>query len=96
MRSLGFHATFLGCFVPGAIQTTCCCIAISRMGFAFQMWMADMAMQVGKALDHGVGALSFGVELAGGQQSFPTGPTWHLYTGDDSRSAKTPCQPPHI
>ena len=35
-------------------------------------------------MDNGVGALSFGVELAGGQLAFPTGPTWHLYSGDDA------------
>ena len=36
-------------------------------------------------MDNGVGALSFGVELAGGQLSFPSGPTWHLYSGDDAK-----------
>ena len=60
-------------------------------GCSVQMWLAHM-MKVGKAMDHWVGALSFGVELADGQHSFPTSPTWHLYTGDDSRSAEAPCR----
>ena len=36
-------------------------------------------------MDNGVGALSFGVELPGGQLAFPTGPTWELYSGDDAK-----------
>ena len=31
-----------------------------------------------------IGALSFGVELGGGKASYPTSPTWMLYTGNDS------------
>ena len=36
-------------------------------------------------MDNGAGALSFGVELAGGQRAFPTAPTWALYSGDDTK-----------
>ncbi len=35
-------------------------------------------------MDNGVGALTFGVELAGGRVTWPSGPTWLLYSGDDS------------
>lgn len=43
-----------------------------------------MHAQVGAAMDNGVGALTFGVELAGGRVTWPSGPTWLLYGGDDS------------
>ncbi|KAK9907269.1 hypothetical protein WJX75_000339 [Coccomyxa subellipsoidea] len=39
---------------------------------------------VGAAMDNGVGALTFGVELSGGRVTWPSGPTWLLYGGDDS------------
>eukprot|EP00884_Botryococcus_braunii_P014758 jgi/Botrbrau1/23283/Bobra.0102s0026.1 len=35
-------------------------------------------------LRNGVGALTFGVELPVGKHSYPSAPTWMLYTGDDT------------
>jgi len=39
---------------------------------------------VGTALDTGVGARPFGGDVGGGRVSWPSGPTWLLYSGDDS------------
>lgn len=49
-----------------------------------QTLLSALDAQVGAALDNGVGALTFGVELPGGKLSWPTGPTWLLYGADDS------------
>ncbi|CAL8462880.1 g2414 [Coccomyxa elongata] len=46
-------------------------------------------MLVGTALDNGVGALTFGVDVGGGRMSWPSGPTWLLYGGDDSHCAES-------
>ena len=36
--------------------------------------------------NNGIGALTFGAKIpSNGKLSFPTGPTWMLYAGDDSR-----------
>lgn len=51
--------------------------------------MKMRGLQVGMALDNGVGALTFGVDVGGGRVSWPSGPTWLLYGGDDSHCAES-------
>lgn len=42
-------------------------------------------LQMAMVSKNGIGALSFGVEIGGGKVSYPTSPTWMLYTGEEAR-----------
>ena len=45
----------------------------------------NMQLQIAQVVKNGIGAMTFGVQLPHGRLSFPTAPTWMLYTGNDTR-----------
>jgi hypothetical protein len=75
-------------FQPGSKTWRCISfeMPVSWRWRRWRRWLTDRrGAQMGILKQNGIGALTFGVEVMKNKTSYPSSPTWMLYTGEEDR-----------